>query len=105
LQFENHQYYNCEIELDTAQTYRVAADWLYAQQLDDWLGWHCDAGHSRLSIDPDFEVFSGLCENDSLGNLFGEWQLLPEPTVCTRTRCSGCTDDLLIKKHKFSLKD
>jgi hypothetical protein len=105
LQFKDHKNHNCVIQLDTGEQYRVEADWLYAQNLDDWLGWHCDAGRHRLSIDHDFGVFSGVCQNDYLGNLFGEWQLLPEPTICTSTRCSGCTDDLLVKKYKFSLKD
>jgi hypothetical protein len=34
-----------------------------------------------------------------LGNLETGWELLPAQTVCTRDRCTGCTDDLMAAKH------
>ena len=105
LQFDNHKYYNCVIQLDNGAVYRVEANWLHNQNLDHWQGWHCDAGHRRLSIDKNFNVFSAQCENDNLGNLFTEWHYPGEPTVCRRERCTGCTDDLLIKKQEMRVKD
>jgi hypothetical protein len=101
LEFENHQYYNCKITLDDGREFNVNANWLHNNQLDLWQGWACDAGRLRLSVNHKFDVYSGVCENDFLGNLFGSWQPLSSPTVCKRARCDGCTDDLLISKKKF----
>lgn len=99
MQFENHQYYNCEIELDTGDKFNVSADWIHNSNLDNWQHWSCDAGFKRLSIDQDFNVYSAVCNNQFLGNLFGNWQPNLAPSPCLRTRCTGCTDDLLIAKR------
>ena len=98
MQFKNHQYYNCEVLLDNGDTYLVEADWIHRNCLDNWQGWICDAGYNRLSIDPDFNVSSAECNNQFLGNLFGQWQLNERPDVCHRVRCTGCTDDLVVGK-------
>jgi len=100
LKFENHQYYNCKITLDTDESFLISANWLHNNQLDCWNNWSCNAGFLRLSIDENFDVYSGECQNDYLGNLLTEWDLLDSPTTCVKNRCTGCTDDLLIGKHK-----
>lgn len=100
--FENQKYYNCEITLDNGETYRVSANWIHNNNLDHWQGWSCDAGYKRLHIDKDFNVYSAVCQNDKLGNLFGQWQVLDAPTRCQRSRCTGCTDDILIGKRDIS---
>ena len=97
--FENQKFYNCEIVLDDGQKYLVAANWLHNNNLDHWHGWSCDAGHKRLDIDKNFDVWGGVCHNDYLGNVFGHWRLLDGPTKCKKNRCTSCTDDLLIEKH------
>jgi hypothetical protein len=102
LKFENHQYYNCEITLSTGEQYRVAANWMHNNHLDTWEGWSCDVGFRRLDIDKNFDVWSGQCRNDYLGNLKTNWAPLVGPTICKRQRCTGCTDDLLISKHEKS---
>ena len=99
--FENHRYYNCEIALDNGETYRVSANWLHNEGLDNWAGWECDAGHKRISVDKDFNVHSGVCYNDNLGNIFAEWDILSTPTICKKDRCTGCTDDLLMTKKEL----
>lgn len=101
--FENHQYYNCEILLSNGDKYRVSANWIHNESLDNWKGWACDAGYKRLDIDADFNVHSSLCKNDALGNLFTDWSPLTKPTICNRNRCTGCTDDLL--QHKTLTKE
>jgi len=35
-----------------------------------------------------------------MGNLDTDWNLLQEPTICKLETCTGCTDDLIIKKYK-----
>ena len=100
--FENHQHYNCEITTDNNEKFRVSANWLHNAGLDYWQGWSCDAGYQRLDIDKNFDVHSAVCQNQYLGNLFGEWQVLDQPGICKRERCVGCTDDLLIGKHDIS---
>ena len=98
MQFENHLYYNCEITLDTDKVYRVSGNWLHNENLDHWKNWSCAAGQKRLMIDENFNVFSGECLNDHLGNLLETWQPLEQPTICHQQRCSGCTDDLIVEK-------
>jgi hypothetical protein len=100
LTFKNHQYYNCKIQLDTGQTYFVDANWLHNTGLDTWHGWSCDAGYKRIEIDANFNVASGECKNDKLGNLLDTWDLLSSPTTCYQSTCSGCADDLIIGKRK-----
>lgn len=101
MKFKNHEYYNCEITLLDNTKYRVDANWLHNEQLDSWQGWACSAGQHRLMIDENFNVYSGECLNDNLGNLFAEWQLLDKPTTCQQLRCTGCTDDLLQSKREI----
>lgn len=102
--FEDHQYYNCKITLESGKEYRVAANWLHNQNLDQWQGWHCYAGRTRLMIDENFNVHSGECLNDHLGNLLSNWDLLETGTVCKQKTCTGCTDDLNVKKHIIGSK-
>jgi len=97
--FKNQQYYNCEIELDTGETFRVSSNWIHNNNLDSWLGWSCDAGYKKLDIDKDFNIYSAVCKNDRLGNLFDRWHVLDAPTQCRKARCSECADDLSIGKR------
>jgi len=99
LQFENHQNYNCEITTDSKETYRVYANWLHNENLDQWKGWQCQAGTTRLSIDKNFNVYGGECKNDYLGNALTEFNLL-DGTICKQETCTGCTDDLMVAKHE-----
>ena len=100
MKFENHQHYNCEITLSDGSTFKVSANWIHNENLDYWQDWHCEAGTTRLDIDKDFNVHSGKCKNDFLGNLFADWHIMPNGTTCSRLRCTGCTDDLITKKYK-----
>ena len=102
MKFEDHHYYNCEITLSTGEKYRVGANWIHNNHLDNWQDWSCDVGYRRLDIDKNFDVWSGQCHNDHLGNLKTGWAPLAQPTTCKQHRCTGCTDDLLIDKHKKS---
>ena len=97
--FENHENYNCQITTDTGEEYRVYANWIHNNNLDYWKGWSCDAGKTRFYIDKNFDVWSGECRNNHLGNALEEWTPKHD-TVCLRERCHGCTDDLLTKKQK-----
>lgn len=99
MQFEDHQYYNCEITLDSGATHRISANWMHNNNLDNFQGWRCTAGQLRLSIDKDLNVWSGQCENDFLGHALTGFDVFDQPTVCRRSRCTGCTDDLLISKQ------
>jgi MoaA/NifB/PqqE/SkfB family radical SAM enzyme len=102
--FENHNNYNCTITTDLDCQYRVYANSLHNQQLDHWKGWQCNAGFTRLHIDKNGDVYSGECRNDFLGNVFdGTFEINKQPTICQRSRCTGCTDDLIVKKQKPSI--
>lgn len=97
--FENHENYNCNITLDSGDEYKVYANWIHNQGLDCWQGWHCDAGHTRFYIDKNFDIWSGECKNDYLGNATSNWNLKTD-TICNRVTCTGCTDDLLTHKYE-----
>ena len=43
-------------------------------------------GLHRINVDKNFDVWSGECQNDYLGNLKTEWAPLAEPTTCKQQR-------------------
>jgi hypothetical protein len=98
--FENHKNYNCIITLDSGDEYKVYANWIHNQGLDHWQGWHCDAGHTRFHIDKNFDIWSGECKNDHLGNIANDDWNIKTNTICNRSTCTGCTDDLLTHKYE-----
>jgi len=99
--FENHSNYNCTITTDSGKQYNVFANWIHNQQLDNWQGWQCNAGLTRLYIDKNGDVYSGECCNDHLGNVFLDtFKINTRPTTCQQSRCTGCTDDLVVKKQQ-----
>lgn len=102
MQFKTHEYYNCEIVLSNSKHFRVDGNWLHNEKLDNWSGWECEAGYSRLYINSDNEVYGGQCLNDKLGNLSTKWDLLKVPTECKKQRCTGCTDDLIVAKREVN---
>jgi hypothetical protein len=97
--FENDSNYNCEITLDNDKQYLVYGNWIHNNKLDQWAGWSCSAGHTRFYIDKDFEIWSGECKNDYLGNVLTDWNIKTD-TQCKRDSCTGCTDDLITEKSK-----
>lgn len=96
---KDHSNYNCIITTDTGDVHRVYANWLHNNDLDHWKGWSCDAGNTRFYIDKNFDIWSGLCQNDYLGNALTEWSTKSN-TICQQNTCNGCTDDLITKKEK-----
>jgi hypothetical protein len=101
LDINDHLHYNCEVILDTGDKYKIDANWMHNQQLDNWQSWLCDAGHLRLHIDENLDVFSGECLNDKLGNVLTDFTPFTQPMPCKQTRCTGCTDDLIQHKRKI----
>ena len=96
----DHDFYNCEITVDSGETYRVYANWLHNENLDHWQDFECDAGKTRLFIDSNFNVYSGECMNDHLGHALNGFTVFREPTTCKKERCTGCTDDLTVTKRE-----
>jgi hypothetical protein len=97
--FKNHPNYNCEITLDSGEQFKIYANWMHNEQQDNFQGWHCNAGLTRFYIDKNFNVWDGECKNTLLGNALGEWNTNPD-NICKRPTCTGCTDDLIVSKHK-----
>jgi len=100
MNFENHKFYNTKVTLDNGEEWNLNADWIHNHKFDNWFGYKCHAGVDRISIDYNNDVYSGMCNNDLLGNLDTDWQLLNHPTMCKFDYCTGCTDDLIVKKYK-----
>ena len=65
------------------------------------VGWKLYQKLMLISVDLDknFDVWSGECKNDYLGNALKEWRPKND-TVCKQATCTGCTDDLITKKSK-----
>jgi hypothetical protein len=93
----HHKNYNCKITTQDGQEHLVYANWIHNQGLDYWKGWNCSAGKTMFYIDKNFDIWSGQCQNDHLGNILSEWSLKTD-TVCNRERCMGCTDTLSVQK-------
>ena len=91
---------NCTLLLEDGKVCQFDANTLHNENVDYWQGWECEAGYSRLFIEDDLTVYSGECKNDMLGNLETGWAELTQPTICKKERCTGCTDDLIVKKHR-----
>lgn len=100
--FENHSNYNCRVTLDNDQQYHIYANWLSNNNLHEWKGWHCEAGMTRIHIDKNLQIWSGECRNDLIGDALTQWHLFVEPSICHKTTCSGCTDDLITAKWRFN---
>jgi len=98
LQFENHANYNCEITTDAGNTFRIYANWMHNHALDSWSGWHCHTGSTRLYVDKNLNVYNGECQVQHLGHALQGFDMVAH-TVCTRSTCTGCTDDLITKKY------
>jgi hypothetical protein len=98
--FEDHSNYNCCITLDNGEDFVVFANWIHNNNLDQWHGWTCDAGHTRLMIDKDLNVWSGECKNDFFGRA-DEHFYTNASTVCKRKTCTPCTDDLSVRKSQL----
>ena len=96
--FENHPNYNCRVKLDNGEEYLIYANWMHNENLDNWQGWHCQAGSVRLMIDKDLQVYGGECKNDYLGSAIDGFEPLSS-TICQQPTCTGCTDDLMIEKR------
>jgi hypothetical protein len=101
-QLPNHSNYNCKITAADGQTSMIYANWLHNQDQDHWQGWHCQAGTQRIHINKDLMVFSGECKNDFLGSALTNFEPLENGTICNRSTCTGCTDDLAVTKQKIS---
>jgi hypothetical protein len=95
--------HNCTVFYDDGDSVEVFAAILNSENLDNFEGWHCDAGHSRIYIHSDGSVWGGECENDYLGSLNDHtFDILQKPTVCKRARCITSADELMLRKFKIT---
>ncbi len=96
----DHNNYNCVVKTATGETYKIYANYLHNEGIDNWRGWQCEAGYVRIYINDVQDVYSGQCLNQNLGNLNTTWNLNTQATPCNRDTCTGCTDDLITAKRK-----
>jgi hypothetical protein len=98
--FEEHKFYNCVVTMDDGTQLKIDANSLHNHSLDLFEDWKCWVGVNRIYIDSNKNVYSGQCLNDYLGNLMTNWDIMDNYSVCKQKQCSGCTDDLIVKKQK-----
>ena len=95
---------DCIVVLKDGATIEANSLDLFRKDLHHFKGWTCTAGTDSILIESDFQVWSGICRIDNLGNLFDDdFNLLQSPTVCTKDQCTTCENDLTnTKKKKFN---
>jgi hypothetical protein len=95
--------YNSVVTYNDGTQIKVYSSQLVTKQLNQFQGWQCDAGCSRIFILPDTSVFGSECENDYLGKLSdNSFEILSQKTVCKKSACYNNPDDLMVEKIKFS---
>lgn len=100
---QSNNNYNSVVSYGDGTQVKIYASQLVTTQSNNFLDWHCDAGHSRIFILPDTSVFGGECENDYLGKLSdNSFEILSQKTICKKSACYNNPDDLMVEKIKFS---
>lgn len=93
---------DCTVVLKDGTEIDVSSWELWRNNLHNFKGWQCNAGSDTIIIESNFEVWSGVCRNDNLGNLLDEnFSLLQSPTICTKNHCTTCMSDLNNSKKKI----
>ena len=89
---------NCRIDDEKI----IHANDVIKQHLNQFKGWHCNAGIESLMINWDGEVHRATCRvGGSLGNIYnGTFSVPEEPIICTRDWCTCAADIPLTKVLK-----
>ena len=90
--------YNIKVSTESGNTYNVFANRLDNHKLTNFKNWLCESGSSSLFVSFNDDIYSGQCLNDKLGTV-DNFKIYDEPTICNRSRCTGCTTDLMMKKY------
>ena len=92
---------DCTVVLKDGTEIDVNSWDLFKKDLHYFKGWTCTAGTDSIIIESDFQVWSGVCRNNNLGNLFdNNFSLLQSLTVCTKDQCTTCPVDLTNTKKR-----
>lgn len=84
----------------------IYASQLIHKNLNNFKGWHCAAGSSRIFILPDTSVYGSECENDFLGKLEdNSFALMKTHTICQKNFCYNNPDDLMMEKFQSQDKN
>ena len=97
----NHNNYNCKITYDTGEEKYIYSNWLNNNNLNNFEGWECHTGATRIFIDKSLNVYNGMCYTKHLGNLTTEWNLVDKKIICPNQRCTSNTDDLATRRNKL----
>lgn len=90
---------DCTVVLADGTEIDVESFEVWRNNLANFQGWTCSAGVDSIVVETDFQVWSGVCRNDNMGNLFDEnFSLLEKPTVCEKIQCTTCIADLINNK-------
>lgn len=100
---QNDKNYNCKVTTADGEELLIFSDNLQINDLDQFKEWSCEAGSTQIMIDFDLRVYGGECMNDFLGSAIDGFSLLSSRTICTKDRCSGCTEDLARDKQAPAL--
>lgn len=94
--------YNCTVFYDNGDHSNIFSTALNTNRLDNFNGWQCEAGFSRIYVHSDGTVWSSECNNDYLGSLKDEsFGLLKGAAVCKQARCVTSADELMLRKFKI----
>lgn len=94
---------DCTVVLQDGSKIDIDCLDLWRNNLHNFKGWICNAGMDTIIIESDFTVWSGVCRNDNMGNLFDDdFALAKGPTVCVKDHCTTCKSDLNNFKKKVN---
>jgi MoaA/NifB/PqqE/SkfB family radical SAM enzyme len=105
--FQDHKFYRNTV----TETMKPTSAFLDGKKIDfhefkvnkkeDFSGWTCKAGITRLWIKANGDIYRASCSNDAkIGNIFFDTDIFDlEPTVC-KTKVCPCRDDIVVEKWK-----
>ena len=92
--------YNVSVIDDAGVEHLCHANDLQEWNIHHWQNWKCRAGVDYLYVTENGDAWGSQCQNDYLGNVYEGITMLEDHTVCHQLRCTGCTNDLTVRKWK-----
>lgn len=100
LSIQHKENYNVSVIDEDGEEHLCHANDLQEWDIHHFKDWKCQAGVKYLYVTENGDAWGSQCENDYLGNVYEHVVMLCGWTVCKQEKCTGCTNDLAVKKHK-----
>jgi sulfatase maturation enzyme AslB (radical SAM superfamily) len=78
--------------------YIMTQEQYVTERRNHWKGWYCWAGLEQIVVSQEGNVYRAWCQQDKLGDIYGDIQFPSYPVVCNRNMCH-CNIDMMTKKQ------